>query len=46
MNVLKTEELKQIVGGFSFSFGAIISVGVTFLIGLFDGIVRPLRCHS
>ncbi len=46
MKTLEEHELKQIVGGFSFGLGTIIGIGITFLIGLFDGIVRPLGCHS
>lgn len=46
MKVLEVQELKQITGGgFTLSLGTLIGIGVTFLIGFFDGYVRPLACH-
>ena len=39
-------ELKNIDGG-GVSFGTIVGIaaGITFLIGVIDGIVRPLKCN-
>lgn len=46
MKILEEQELKQVVGGgFSFGLGALIGAGITFLIGLIDGFVRPLGCN-
>lgn len=46
MRRLNQEELKQVeAGGFSFGIGLIIGGIATFLIGLFDGYVRPLACR-
>ena len=44
--VLTNEELVDINGG-AIRWGIIagIAAAVTFLIGVVDGIVRPLRCH-
>lgn len=44
--ILKLEELKEIKGG-GMSLGLIASlVGLgAFLIGILDGIMRPLACH-
>ena len=40
-------ELKQINGGaFKFGLGAIIGAGISFLIGLIDGYMRPLSCNK
>lgn len=45
--IIHEQEMKQIVGGgFSLSLGALIGAGITFLIGLIDGYVRPLACHK
>ncbi len=47
---LKDEDLKKVEGG-SLSAGVLtaivagITAGVTFVIGVIDGIVRPLRCN-
>lgn len=43
---LTNEDLKEINGG-GINFGLIagIAAGVTFLIGLIDGIIRPLKCN-
>lgn len=44
MRAISDVEASQIRGGFKgFFFGAAI---VTFLIGLIDGFVRPLKCNS
>lgn len=43
---LEEKELKQITGGgISFETGLLIGAGVTFLIGLIDGYIRPLACR-
>lgn len=46
MKDLSHEELKKVDGGFSIwgTIGAI--AGVTFLIGVIDGFVRPLACNE
>lgn len=47
MKILEEQELKQIVGGgFSLGLGALISAGITFVIGLIDGFIRPLGCNK
>lgn len=44
--MISNQELKRIKGGgFSIGVGFIIGGIVTFLIGLFDGYVRPLACR-
>lgn len=46
MKKLTNEQLKiTIGGGFSFGFAALIGAGITFLIGLVDGYIRPLPCR-
>lgn len=46
MNVLNKSELKEINGGgFSLTAGIVIGGIVTFLIGVFDGYVRPYACR-
>lgn len=44
--ILKNEELKKVYGG-GMSFGFIAGlVGLgAFLIGVLDGVMRPLSCH-
>jgi len=46
MKNISDNELKCIDGG-GISFGAIVGIatGITFLIGVIDGIVRPLKCN-
>ncbi len=45
MELLNKHELMEIKGGFgAWSFIGIIS-GITFIIGIIDGYVRPLRCN-
>lgn len=48
MQELKTEQLKDINGGFLISLGgiAIISLGVPFISGILDGFSRPLPCNK
>ena len=47
MQELKIEELKNVDGGFDIGLGAlaILSLGIPFVVGLIDGIVRPLPCN-
>lgn len=46
MKKLNEQELKQINGG-AIHFGVVAGIfaGVTFLIGVIDGYVRPLPCR-
>jgi hypothetical protein len=46
MTKLSNIELKQTTGG-AFSFGMALLIGglATFIIGMVDGYVRPLRCR-
>ena len=46
MKELENKELLEINGGgISIGMGFGIAAGITFLIGVIDGLVRPLRCH-
>lgn len=46
MNELNDEELMNVQGGgISFGTGLLIVAGVAFVIGVIDGIVRPLGCN-
>lgn len=46
MQELNSEELMEIQGGgISFGTGLLIVAGVAFIIGVVDGIVRPLKCN-
>lgn len=43
---IREEELKKITGGgISFGTGLLIGAGLTFLVGLIDGYIRPLACR-
>ena len=46
MKRMNDYDLKCIEGG-GISIGAIVGIatGITFLIGVIDGIVRPLKCN-
>lgn len=46
MKEISNSELKCIDGG-GVNIGAIVGIaaGITFLIGVIDGIVRPLKCN-
>ena len=48
MQELKTDELKNIDGGFSLGLSelAIASIGLPFIIGLFSGFVSTVSCHK
>lgn len=45
MNELSSSELHEINGGGGISLGLAIFAGVTFVIGVIDGYVRPLKCN-
>lgn len=46
MKNLTNNEMKKIDGGgFNVALWLGIGAGVSFLIGLIDGIVRPLKCN-
>lgn len=42
---MSNDELLKISGGFSLTFGVILGGIFTFLVGIFDGITRPLACR-
>lgn len=46
MKRLKEEELSKINGGFSGWLVAGISILVTFVAGVIDGIARPRKCNG
>ena len=46
MKKLNDEELMRVLGGgINLGVVALISGALTFIIGIFDGIVRPLKCN-
>lgn len=46
MKKLTNEELMKVDGGgFNWGIAALIAAGVTFIAGIFDGIIRPLGCN-
>jgi lactobin A/cerein 7B family class IIb bacteriocin len=46
MQILNREELILVKGGaIKWAILAAIAAGITFLIGVVDGIVRPLKCN-
>ena len=47
MKELKEKELEQIEGG-GVSFGLLAGIGVaiTFIAGIIDGYVNPIKCHN
>lgn len=46
MKELNETQLRNIVGGQSNTgFWLLIGSGIVFLIGIIDGIVRPLKCN-
>ncbi len=46
MKELKEQELKNVKGGgISIGVATLITVGAAFLIGVIDGLVRPLKCN-
>ena len=46
MKKLSNEEMKKIDGG-GVNIGLLVGIGagVSFLIGLIDGLIRPLKCN-
>lgn len=46
MKTLTIEEEKNIIGGYNIIKLASLAGVVTFLIGLLDGYMRPLKCNS
>lgn len=47
MKEMNQNELKQINGGgINFGIWAAIGAGITFLIGLVDGYIRPMACNK
>ena len=46
MKIITEQELKQINGGgFHFGIASLIAAGITFIIGVIDGYIRPLACN-
>ena len=46
MSELSRDELHSVVGGGNgVTIGFLIAAGITFIIGVIDGYVRPLRCN-
>lgn len=45
MKEIDSQELHEINGGNHIAIGLAIVAGITFLIGVIDGYVRPLRCN-
>ena len=41
---LTREELLQINGGFKWKIGMVLAAGISFIIGVIDGYLRPLPC--
>ena len=46
MNDLSTRELHEVEGGNGIAIGLGIFAGITFIIGVIDGYVRPLKCNQ
>lgn len=45
MKELNSKELHDINGGSQLAIGLAIVAGITFIIGIIDGYVRPLKCN-
>lgn len=45
MKEINSQELHEINGGSHIAIGLAIAAGITFLIGVIDGFVRPLKCN-
>lgn len=43
--MISSNELKQINGGINLTAGVLLGGFITFLIGVFDGYVRPYACR-
>lgn len=47
MKEVQTKELKAVTGGgISMTAGTLIVAGITFLIGVVDGYIRPFHCRK
>lgn len=46
MKKLTEEETKQIIGGYKKGIFFTAAAFITFLIGLVDGYIRPLKCNN
>ena len=46
MEQLEKRQLLNISGGgITFGLGLLITAGITFIIGVIDGYIRPLKCN-
>lgn len=46
MKKLTSEELKKVQGGaIATKLVALLPLGISFIVGLIDGYMRPLKCH-
>lgn len=46
MRELTQQELKKINGGaISLKLAALLPLGISFIVGLIDGYLRPLKCN-
>ena len=45
MKEMNNQELIKVNGGFSVTRATLIAMGITFAIGIIDGLLRPLRCN-
>ena len=45
MHELTVSELQQINGGIRIGLGMAIAAGISFIIGVIDGYIRPLACR-
>lgn len=45
MNRINDNKLREIDGGSKLVVGLLIASGITFLIGVIDGYIRPLKCN-
>lgn len=45
MKELDNAKLHDISGGSKLAVGLLIAAGITFVIGVIDGYIRPLRCN-
>jgi len=47
MKLVEDKELEQITGGgFSWGIAAGIVAGITFIIGVIEGYVNPIKCNN
>lgn len=45
MEVLKNKDLIEVKGGSKFGLIIGVTAVITFIVGVIDGIVRPLKCN-